>query len=35
MCKDLQESKINNKKFHVKIFQFVEQFKGQIIVQHF
>jgi len=35
MCKDLQENQINNTKFYVKIFQFVEQFKGQIIVQHF
>jgi len=35
MCKDLQENKINKIKFHEKIGQFIEQFKGQIIGQHF
>jgi len=35
MCKDLQENKINNIKFHEEIDQFIEQFKGQIIGQHF
>jgi len=35
MCKDLQEKKINKMKFHEEIDQFIEQFKGQIIGQHF
>jgi len=35
MCKDLQEIKMNNMKFHEEIDHFIEQFKGQIIGQHF
>jgi len=35
MCKDLQENKINNMKFHDEIDQFIELFKGQIIGQNF
>jgi len=35
MCKDLQENKINKMKFHEEIDQFIEQFKRQIIGQHF
>jgi len=35
MCKDLQENNINNMKFHEEIDQFIEQFKGQILGQHF
>jgi len=35
MCKDLQENKVNKMKFHEKIDQFIEQFKGKIIGQHF
>jgi len=34
MCKDLQENQINKTKFHEESAQFIEQFKGQIIVQH-
>jgi len=33
MCKDLQENKIDKMKFHEE--QLVEQFKGQVIGQHF
>jgi len=32
MCKDLQENQINKTKFHEESAQFIEQFKGQIIV---
>jgi len=35
MCKHLQENKINKMKFHEEIDQFIEQFKGEIIGQHF
>jgi len=35
MCKDVQENKINQFKFHEEIDQFIEQFKGEIIGQHF
>jgi len=35
MCKDLQDNKIKKMKFHEEIGQFIEQFKGQIIGQHF
>jgi len=35
MCKDLQENKINKIKYHEEIDQFIEQFKGQIIGQHY
>jgi len=35
MCKDVQENKINQMKFHEEIDQFIEQFKGQIIDQYF
>jgi len=35
MCKDLHEHKINKMKFFEEIDQFIEQFKGQIIGQHF
>jgi len=35
MCKDLQENKNNKIKFHVEIDQFIEQFEGEIIGQHF
>jgi len=35
MRKDLQENKINKMKFHEEIDQFIEQFKGDIIGQHF
>jgi len=35
MCKDLKENKINKMKFHEEIDQFIEQFKGQIIGDHF
>jgi len=34
MCKDVQENKINQNKFHEEIDQFIEQFKGEIIGQH-
>jgi len=32
MFKDLQENKINKMKFHEEIDQFIEQFKGEIIL---
>jgi len=35
MCKSPQENKINQMKFHEEIDQFFEQFKGEIIGQHF
>jgi len=35
MCKDVQENEINQIKFHKEIDQFIEQFKRQIIGQHF
>jgi len=35
MCKDVQENKISQMKFHEEIDQFIEQFKGQIIGQYF
>jgi len=35
MCKDLQENKINKMKFNEEIDQFIEQFKGDKIGQHF
>jgi len=35
MCKDLQENKFIKMKFHEEIDKFIEQFKGQIIGQHF
>jgi len=35
MCKDLQKNNIYKMKFHEEINQFIEQFKGQIIGQHF
>jgi len=35
MCKDVQENSINQMKLHEEIDQFIEQFKGQIIGQHF
>jgi len=35
MCKDLQGNKINKMKFHEEIDQFIEQFKAEIIGQHF
>jgi len=35
MCKDLQENNITKMKFNEEIDQFIEQFKGQIIGQHF
>jgi len=35
MCKDVQENKINQFKFHEEIDQFIEQFKGEIIGQNF
>jgi len=35
MCKDVQENEINQIKFHEEIDQFIEQFKGEIIGQHF
>jgi len=35
MYKDLQENKIKKMEFHEEIGEFIEQFKGQIIGQHF
>jgi len=35
MCEDLQENPINKMKFHEEIYQFIKQFKGQIIGLHF
>jgi len=35
MCKDQKENKINKVKFYEEIDQFNEQFKVQIIGQHF
>jgi len=35
MCNDLHENKINKMKFHEEIDQFIEQFNGQIMGQHF
>jgi len=35
MCEDVQEKKINQIKFHEEIDQYIEQFKGEIIGQHF
>jgi len=35
MCKDVQENKINQIKFHEEIDQFIEQFKGHIFSQNF
>jgi len=35
MCKDLQENKITKMKFHEEVDQCIEQFKGEIIGQHF
>jgi len=35
MCKDLQKNIINKMKFDEEIDEFIEQFKGQIIGQHF
>jgi len=35
MCQDVQENQINQIKFHEEIYQFIEQFKGEIIGHHF
>jgi len=35
MCTDLQKNKINYMKFHEENDQYIDQFKGQIIGQHF
>jgi len=35
MCKYQQENKINKIKFHQEIDQFIEQFNGSVIGQHF
>jgi len=35
LLNNLQENKMNKIKFHEEIDQFIEQFKGDIIAQHF